>query len=750
MTLSQVQEHCDATRSGKAPPPQVTSRPTRCDGKENVGLGRAPRPFTVSVASTPAAPQLDSLQDMLAREGYKETRIITPVGGQRRAECPLEDTATWNRDCRESPIAENAERHAPCHSDGAAGPDAVDALLPSGALTEGKYLDIRVWMKGLLDAQQQQQQQQEPPSPDPVGERPRLRARRTAPASPLHESRDKAALRSARRFPQKQGSMWDASLAYRNSTSNLRAAARATAPPAVVPFGPSATPPTEPEPLAFLSKPAAPILSVEDATAQQNVGREKRVPKSVRRTKSADLLQKALQGDRSSRRQRVAIGECSYIRYHEHDCPIRVAWAATDNGPIPPPPPVLTLSTPSGNEPPQELRLIGTEFEPPNVHNSTLEHLLAIPGHPLRLMKRASLAGLNTLFRSSEKLAEEPNPLVRCHPTHRMPAQRNSSRIPRVRSTPALRSVKRKSVPPASPSKCFSVPGASPDKGVPDACGTGPFSAQAPKRRVQGTAARQHKGAAGPGGTSVVSAHTAPLLVRDEFREEASVSPCIPAPAMPPPAGLPTRPAPPGIAPLSMDPVNSCTSAFLSGLHPSDTDPPTTSSDADIDLVLCDNLCESPTVQRALQRSGVHHMASVPILRQAAMATTNTALPPPVHMHDFTTPRNQLADATQTKRDFPTPASHVGTDDSREESATRTTQPQKAPARSSTLRHAASARTLTQLRRKPSSMALGLELGMGAAGGPLLMEPSQRPGAAVPSNGAPGARERDGQRTWYP
>lgn len=379
-----------------------------------LGLGHAPTMRDESSG-------FDSLQELLEREGYKETRIVTPITKAPQM-VSIDDM-----------------------DDDDAGATGTSPTMH----TRNGYTHIHTWMEGMLAAQAHDAQ--------PV---PTRRA--------LHTSQSDAALAQAVR--RRRSVLWDASRAYRSG-----------APPPAAPTA-QAAPPLPTPPLAFLAEPAKPVVSRADAVARhEDAPRSPR--KSVRRTKSQDLLHKALksrsagapphpppplctcgrtEAPRSALSWRKAPAPIA-PQWHAYDCPVRIRWEHTAPAPVPPPPPTLYVSSPSGISAPRHLELRGREYDANGWSSRDLQHLFPrIPRPRLALVKRATIAGLYGLFRVPDATSD-PQRLVapsghrprsprkhRATHTVSVPHLRRTSAEIRLASTPprALRAASAASTPP--------------------------------------------------------------------------------------------------------------------------------------------------------------------------------------------------------------------------------------------------------------------------------------------------------------
>ncbi|WFC94349.1 hypothetical protein MBRA1_000979 [Malassezia brasiliensis] len=336
----------------------------------------------------------DSLQELLEREGYKETRIVTPI-------------------TKPPPMVSIDDMDEDTDTAGTS---------PTIHTREG-YTHIHSWMEGMLAAQ--------------ARDAPSVPTRRA-----LHTSQSDAAL--AQSVRRRRSVLWDASRAYR---SGAPASAAPTA---------QAAPPLPTPPLAFLAEPAKPVVSRADAVARhEDAPRSPR--KSIRRTKSQDLLHKALKSRSAGAPPPPPPPQCTCGRteaprsalswrkppaaiapqWHAHDCPVRIRWEHTAPAPVPPPPPKLYVSSPSGISAPRHLELQGHEFDANNPNTRDLQRLFPrIPRPRLALVKRATIAGLYGLFRAPDTISD-PQRLMA--PSGRRTRSQRKHRAPRVMSVPHLR-----------------------------------------------------------------------------------------------------------------------------------------------------------------------------------------------------------------------------------------------------------------------------------------------------------------------
>lgn len=347
-----------------------------------LGLGHAPTMRDESSG-------FDSLQELLEREGYKETRIVTPITK------PPQMVSIDDMD------------------------DDADTAGASPTMhTRNEYTHIHTWMEGMLAAQ--------------AHDAPSVPPRRA-----LHTSQSDAAL--AQSVRRRRSVLWDASRAYRSGAP----------PPA------EAAPPLPAPPLAFLAEPAKPVVSRADAVArQEDAPRSPR--KSMRRTKSQDLLHKALKS-RSAGAPPPPPPQCTCGRteaprsalswrkapaaiapqWHAHDCPVRIRWEHSAPAPVPPPPPTLYVSSPSGISAPRHLELRGREFDANGWNTRDLQRLFPrIPRPRLALVKRATIAGLYGLFRAPDTMSDSQRLMT---PPGRRPRSPRKHRAPRAMSVPHLR-----------------------------------------------------------------------------------------------------------------------------------------------------------------------------------------------------------------------------------------------------------------------------------------------------------------------
>lgn len=382
-----------------ARPPALVTPPRRrggglrrSPGKENIytGLGRRPAPIQVT-KSVEENSGFDSLQDLLEREGYKETRIVTPL-----AQVP-----PWAlRDQPASTASPSLAAAAPC----SAAQDAQAA--------------------------------------------PTLHRAKSVDALPPHTLR-------------RRSTLWNASLAYRQSmhaddvppvppvpakwASDKAGVAPSAPTPAVASI--SAAAPAAPAPalsassFGFLAAPASPVLSCQDAVVQVHEGAP-RTSRTLHRSKSEDLLHKALRARASTRDEATLACRCGRgpkyahvaARWHMEHCPVRQHWAATAAEPVPPPPPHLTVTTPRGISPTVMLQLEGREYEPREFASGL--SLFGVTPRNLARMKRATLDGLNTLFQSQERTKPKAAAPTRAHAQRSV---RRSSSMPRARAAPSSR-----------------------------------------------------------------------------------------------------------------------------------------------------------------------------------------------------------------------------------------------------------------------------------------------------------------------
>lgn len=450
--------------------------------KENVGLGYERRPTTPSrpmssqqqqqwkqgeqldmklpPSSLPRSSGFDSLQDLLEREGYKETRIVTPK---------IPHVITIDDADDMGLVVEDKPKHArsslkPLHE------SATNVNLQR---SPEKRQDIERWMQGIMSSSQDSVSKSQT-------KKTKTKPSKTSDVHVLRTSQSDHALK--RRPLRRKSSIWDASVAYRHS-SNTGAD---TPPVPKLPLGPSVYPdpsvppvPTIPSQfkktapatevsaaavvpssqltvdatpaLGFLSSPAKPVLSRKDAVVQVYDTDSTVLPRGLRRSKSEDLLHKALKSRRMQRADSLPVCNCGRDgtkvpiepRWHTHVCPVRLRWEATMPEPVPPPPPQLFVSTPNGISTPKHLDLKGTEYDPLDTPSGFAQYFpFSRPG--FHLAKRATLAGLHGLFKSHEKMSQDISALRRPVPTSQAPQplsiQRCSSkhRLSRCKSLPQL------------------------------------------------------------------------------------------------------------------------------------------------------------------------------------------------------------------------------------------------------------------------------------------------------------------------
>lgn len=544
------------------------------------------RPGVNGVPPLPNSSGFDSLQDLLEREGYKETRIVTPIG-------------------KPPPVVSIDDMEDEDEDDAAEVPVRRDPV----ACAAHKHAEIHAWMQGMLAARETSQSMACKPSA-------------------LHKSRSEAGLR--RRIKPRRSALWDASRAYCQGPSE------AQAPPPVRPV-PSASVRTAPvaEPqsstmlsLAFLSQPAAPILSRQDAVA---VSEPAEMKSGLRRSKSEELLHKTLRARRQQTRSEPAClcgrnkearGAKVEPRWHAQDCPVRVEWALTMPSPVPPPPPMLTISTPRGLSTPKHLELSGAEYDAIDPRGSSMGSLFGVPEH-FGVVKRATLAGLNSLFKSSERVLSDPSPyMTRSAPRYTSPAGvRRSSSLPRIR-TPRLNERTgsqrihelRQHVEHRVRSDAFADAASYPMLAK--------FAEAAGTRDVRPGA--EHTGARAPdeGVSACMPADPATVCMSDVAERTPSSKGT--GEAAPKVAASQARVPPRDAAPHTPVMFGATRLVHLDTLSDAmDLD------DMDVDLASCHALYESPTVQRSIGRRAVgnaRHSTSVPVLRDAV--STRPALPP--------------------------------------------------------------------------------------------------------------------------
>lgn len=311
--------------------------------------------------------------------------------------------------------------------------------------SETKHQDIQAWMHGILESQAQA---------------PKEPVRRRVREPRLQKTRSDAELRV--RSLRRRSSLWDASVAYRMGGTKPNDVVPPVPPvPAIHAKNPKAdvddasspflpVPPvslsTEAPPMdsafAFLSRPAEPVLSRQDAIVQVvDADPTATLPRGLRRSKSEDLLHKALKSRRAQKPEQPPPCSCgrNTVRYgpveprwHMQDCPIRSAWELTATEPVPPPPPQLTVSTPRGISAPMHLELVGREYEPLDVSGHAT-YLFGLSQPRLGLVKRATLSGLHGWFKSQEK-----PPVAPPSEPPRRPSTRRLSRcasLPQIHNT---------------------------------------------------------------------------------------------------------------------------------------------------------------------------------------------------------------------------------------------------------------------------------------------------------------------------
>lgn len=341
------------------------------NAKENMNLGIPRRPSTQrQTQGIPRSTGFDSLQDLLEREGYKDTRIITP---KIPKVINIDDADDMGLVADEPP----QRKVLPLHDSAASNlPDKLD--------------DIEQWMNQVTASAQSQ--------PPPC----------------LRTSRSDHALK--KRPLRRKSTIWDASVAYLHSAGQDALSAQPPVPPIPPQYKPrpGATGglPSETTP-GFASSPAAPVLSREDAVVQVYETDSTVLPRGLRRSKSEDLLHKTLKSRRTQRSDVPLECTCGHTRskvpieprWHLQMCPIRVQWEATVTEPVPPPPPRLTVSTPRGISTPKHLELSGAEFDPVDTP-STLSRYFPFSRPGFALAKRATLEGLHGFFKCQEKVSD--------------------------------------------------------------------------------------------------------------------------------------------------------------------------------------------------------------------------------------------------------------------------------------------------------------------------------------------------------
>ena len=415
----------------------------------------------------------DSLQDLLEREGYKETRIITPLSKSSVIISVDEDMDTeTDLPARQS---KPALRHATSAGLFQRDTNQHDAPAPAPPGS-----DILAWRQAVAQ----------------TSDIENVPMRRQA----LQKSRSDASLK--RHVARRRSTLWDASQAYRQSVHTteavppvppipptlLRASSVATTSAAPqVTWSTSATlsqPEGEDPTQAFLSSPASPILSRQDAVVQITDADPVRMPRGLRRSKSEDLLQKALKSRTETPPDVPPLCNCGRTmhdtkgkgasmpaiepRWHMDSCPVRLRWEATAPLPIPPPPPYLTVSTPRGISSPKAIELAGAEFDPVDTPGQ-VTYLFRVPRPDLSHLTKATWTGLHSWWTGHEEPAHSKGPFLNggrtavsssLHPpspmrpkssTHRR--LRRSTSIPRVeRKAAAVRSISSDPTSPSTPS----------------------------------------------------------------------------------------------------------------------------------------------------------------------------------------------------------------------------------------------------------------------------------------------------------
>lgn len=339
--------------------------------KENMSLGMPRRPSTQrQTQGIPRSTGFDSLQELLEREGYKDTRIITP---KIPKVVNIDDADDMGLVADEPPRRKASLMH-----------ESTASKVP------GELGDIEKWMNEVMASAQSQ-----PP--------PRLRT-----------SRSDHALR--RRPLRRKSTILDASVAYLHSAGQDASSAQPPVPPIPPQYKPrpdvTGGLSGEPAP-GFASSPAAPVLSREDAVVQVYETDSTVLPRGLRRSKSEDLLHKTLKLRRTQRPDVPLECTCGHTRskvpieprWHLQMCPIRARWEATVTEPVPPPPPRLTVSTPRGISTPKHLELSGAEFDPVDAPSALSRYFpFSRPG--FALAKRATLEGLHGFFKCQEKVSD--------------------------------------------------------------------------------------------------------------------------------------------------------------------------------------------------------------------------------------------------------------------------------------------------------------------------------------------------------
>lgn len=411
-------------------------------------------------SSLPHSTGFDSLQDLLEREGYKETRIVTPKIPHMITIDDADDMGLVTED-------------KPTHARLSLKPLHESATNVNLQRSPEKRQDIERWVQGIMPSNQDSASKSQT-------KKSKTKPSKTSDTHVLRTSQSDHALK--RRPLRRKSSIWDASVAYRQSSNT-----GADVPPVPkLPFGSSVytDPPVPPVPtvpsqfkkkvpatevsaataapssqlavdaapaLGFLSSPAKPVLSRKDAVVQVYDTDSTVLPRGLRRSKSEDLLHKALKSRRMQRADSLPVCNCGRDgtkvpiepRWHTQVCPVRLRWEATMPEPVPPPPPQLFVSTPNGISAPKYLDLKGTEYDPLDTPSGFAQYFpFSRPG--FHLAKRATLAGLHGLFKSHEQMSQDISALRRPVPTSQasqpLSIQRRSSkhRLSRCKSLPQL------------------------------------------------------------------------------------------------------------------------------------------------------------------------------------------------------------------------------------------------------------------------------------------------------------------------
>lgn len=551
-------------------PPQQKYPPRLAEYKENLGLGHAPR--ARASARTPTASHFDSLQELLEREGYRETRIVTPIG----VGLPAEGVSG----------ADGEMPHA--------GPPGVAAT--DAPPDDPRFAHVNAWMRTVMAASEEEEHA--PPVDPPLR---------------LQNSRSEAAMQPRGRLSRKRSSVLDASLAYQSGrpAPPPQALAAAAAPTAAAP--------------TLVSAPAEPLLSLQDAEAPRRAEPRAWAPRlQLRRAKSEDLLQKALKARRANAAESEACtcGRARTVRrgraprddarFHAAGCPVRQRWEARMDGQAPPPPPTLMLSSPRGVSSPKQLELVGREFDALDLPGGTLPWLWRHLQRPrLGLLKRATVAGLNTLFKGEERSTHAPNPLLRGARNARRARDASGGRMSpsrgqflsssprrRRRADASLAAARRRSGPMRAPSMSQPARAGAVVERAPEHCEAAEQSHADATNSTVGLGLQMSKPTAGTTPDDAVFGGGAPPAQFSTLARFAQASGSAEADELQPADSRPGT--------LQM--------AMPGGLH----DPPVsagtdTSDETEVDLAQCHQLLESPTMQRCLQWSNTAR--SLPMMR---------------------------------------------------------------------------------------------------------------------------------------